>query len=45
MVKLVDTLALGASAARHESSSLSLPTNIINKKFLYYLCRAAGAYQ
>ena len=28
MVKLVDTLALGASAARYEGSSPSLPTNI-----------------
>jgi hypothetical protein len=32
MVKLVDTLALGASGAIHESSSLSVPTTFTTLK-------------
>ncbi len=35
VVKLVYTLALGASAARRESSSLSIRTVMFNKKTTY----------
>ena len=39
----VDTLALGASAARHESSSLSSPT--INKAFMgFFNCGEASQF-